>query len=155
MCELLLLNHSCECILCVFLAVAYEVEAMGCDTLQVRYTVNSLPNSIPNGNNEATLQFLEVTYQPSLESGSPETRSVALRGSPAEGVLCLSGLDPDTTYNVTCPAVVDVGSFLVLPPDPPQPTEETTKQNCDQDRLCIEESSNGECKPHWEICLSS
>ena len=145
-CELLLLEHSCVYTSCLSLAVVCDVEPVGCDTLQVNYTVNPLPNPLPNGDNEdneATLQFLEVTYQPSLGSGSPETRSVALRGFPAEGVLCLSGLDPDTAYNVTCSVVVDVGSLLVLPPDPAEPVEESTESNCTEQEQCIQKNSNG------------
>ena len=70
--------------------------AVSCNTLMVSYTVSPLPS----GGNEATLVSFEVNYQPILGEGETETRSVTLNGSAIEGVLCLSGLTPDTAPTV-------------------------------------------------------
>ena len=97
----------------LFSAVEIGVNALGCDTLMVNYTVNPLPG----GGNEATLRSLEVSYRPPLAPGISGSRSVALNGSTIEGVLCLSSLTISAPYHVTYSVEVNTGFSVVLPSD--------------------------------------
>ena len=124
---------------CLSLAGEIDVKSVDCRTLQVKYTVNPLPG----GGNEASLQSLVVKYRPILGAGSTETRTVPLNGNPAEGVLCLSGLTPNTGYRVTYNVQVNASVSTVLPPDSADPKEEATESNCGQPGKCIETNSNG------------
>ena len=121
------------------------MEATGCDRLQVNFTVSPLPNPLPNGDNEATMQSLEVTYRPIVGVGSTETRSVALNGSPAEGVLCLSGLRTRTAYRINYN--VEIHFSATLPSDLSTPEELLTLSSCDQQGQCTERITS-ECKLH-------
>ena len=110
------------------MSYAAEVEVTpGCDTLNVNYTVNSLPG----GNNETSLSSLVVWYQPILGGGSTASRSVALNGRAAEGVLSLTGLTPDTGYRVTYKVEIAVSFQVTLPPDVANPIELLTTRICD------------------------
>ena len=99
----------------------------GCDTLNVSYTVNSLPG----GNNETSLSSLIVRYHSILGGGGPRFRSVALNGRAAEGVLSLTGLTPDTAYRVTYSVEIAVSFQLTLPLDVADPIELLTTRTCD------------------------
>ena len=129
-------HHFCRttlvCVSCLSLAVEVVVEPVDCRTLQVNYTVNPLPGG---GNNEASLQTLVVMYRPILGEGSTETRTVPLNGNPDEGVLCLSGLSPDTGYRVTYSVNTSLSN---LPSDISEPREESTERTCDQLGQCSE-----------------
>ena len=129
-------HHCCwttlVCVSCLSLAAEVVVEPVDCNTLQVNYTVNPLPG---RGNNEASLQTLEVVYRTILGEGSTGTRTVPLNGNPAEGVLCLSGLTANTGYRVTYS--VDTG-LSNLPSDISEPREDLTERTCDQLGQCSE-----------------
>ena len=111
--------------------------AVDCTTLKVSYTVNSLPGG---DKNKASLEYLEVKYQPILGGGSTETKTVPLKGKPAKGVFCLSGLAAGTPYRVTYS--VEVNASTVVPSDSAD-IEESTEDSCDQRGLCFETNSNG------------
>ena len=98
----------------------------GCDTLNVSYTVNSLPP----GNNEANLSSLVVSYQPILGGGGKRSRSVALNGRAAKGVLSLTGLTRDTAYRVTYRVEIAVSFQVTLPSDIADPIELHTARSC-------------------------
>ena len=103
-----------------FVSNAAEISVTpGCDTLNVSYTVNSLPG----GGNEANLRSLVVRYQAILGSGGSGTRTVALNGRATMGVLSLSGLTHDTPYRVTYSVGVNVSSQVTLPSDIGDPIE--------------------------------
>ena len=98
----------------------------GCDTLNVRYTVNSLPP----GNNEASLSSLVVRYHPILGGGGTRSRSVALNGRAGEGVLSLTGLTPNTAYRVTYKVEIVASFQVTLPSDIADPIELHTTRTC-------------------------
>ena len=134
----------CTCS-CLSLAVEVTPNAVSCNTLMFSYTLSPLPG----GGNEATLASFEVNYQPILGEGETETRSVALNGSAIEGVLCLSGLTPDTPYRVTYSVEVDVGFSTVLPSYSSEPEELLTDRSCEQQQQqCIETSRTRIVPPH-------
>ena len=108
------------------------MKSVDCNTLQVNYTVNPLPGG---GNNEASLQTLVVMHRPILGEGSTGTRTVSLNGNPAEGVLCLSGLTPNTGYRVTYSVETSLSN---LPSNISEPREELTERTCDQLGQCSE-----------------
>ena len=112
---------------CLSLAVEVDVTAVNCDTLQVGYTVNPLPGG---DTNKASLQSFVVEYRPIFGRGSSGTRSVPLNGNPAEGVLCLSGLRPNTPYRVTYNVEVNAGVQIVLPLDLSDPEPLFTLRSC-------------------------
>ena len=115
------------CIYTYFVSNAAEISVTpGCDTLNVSYTVNS----IPGGGNEATLRSLVVRYQAILGFGSSGTKTVALNGRAAMGVLSLSGLTRNTLYRVTHSVVVNVSFQVTLPSDIPDPVEVFTTRAC-------------------------
>ena len=106
---------------------AAEVEVTpGCETLTVSYTVNSLPGS----SNEASLSSLVVSYQRILGGGGKSSRSVALNGTAAEGVLSLTGLTRDTAYRVTYDVEFTVRFQVTLPSDIADPIELHTTRTC-------------------------
>ena len=137
-CPPLLLDYF-VCVSCLSLAGEVDVKPVDCNTLQVNYTVNPLPD----GGNEVSLQSLVVKYRPILETDNTMTRTVPLNGNPAEGVLCLSGLTPNTGYRVTYNVQVNASVSTLLPPDSADPEEESTESNCGQPGKCIETNSNG------------
>ena len=98
----------------------------GCNTLNVSYTVNSLPP----GNNEANLSSLVVSYQRILGGGGKRSRSVALNGRAAEGVLSLTGLTHSTAYRVTYEVEFTVRFQVTLPSDIADPIELHTTRTC-------------------------
>ena len=129
------------------------LNAVGCNTLMFSYTVNPLPG----GGNEASLASFEVNYQPILGKGKTETRSVTLNGSAIEGVMCLSGLTPDTPYRVTYSVEVDVGFSTVLPSDSSEPVQLFNYRICKQQQQCMEASRTriappNEMKPTTTMC---
>ena len=110
-----------------FVSYAAEVEVTpGCDILNVSYTVNSLPG----GNNEASLSSLVVSYQRILGGGGKRSRSVALNGRAAEGALNLTGLTRDTAYRVTYRVEIEVSFQVTLPSDIADPIELHTTRTC-------------------------
>ena len=109
--------------------------AVDCNTLQVNYTVHSLPYE---DSNQVSLQDLEVNYQPIVGGGSPMTRIVPLNGNPAEGVLCLSNLTADTPYRVTYSVEVMTTPEITVPSDTSTPVEILTARECDQAGECSE-----------------
>ena len=131
------------------------MEATDCDTLQVMFTVYPLPNPLPNGNNTATLQSLEVTYRPVVGGGSTETRSFALNGSGVGGVLCITGLTTNTGYRVTYNVEVNTPSSVTLLTDLSAPAEVPTLSNCVVQGQCTETSSISECTLHVQCCSVS
>ena len=143
-------HHCCwttlVCVSCLSLAAEVDVKSVDCNTLQVEYTVNPLPGE---GNNEASLQTLVVKYRPILGAGSTGTRRVPLNGNPAEGVLCLSGLSPNTPYRVTYSVEVDTGASTGLPSDLSEPKELFTLRRCDQQNQCIETRTARKCNCIW------
>ena len=105
---------------------AAEVEVTrGCDTLNVSYTVNSLPGD----SNEATLRSLVVRYRAILGSGSG-TRNVPLNGRAAAGVVSFSGLNRNTPYRITYSVDVDVSFPVTLPSDIADPIQLFTSRTC-------------------------
>ena len=105
-----------------------EVEVTpGCDTLNVSYTVNSLPGN----NNEASLSSLVVWYQPILGGGSTRSMSIPLNGRAAEGVLSITGLTRDTAYRVVYRVEIAVSFQVTLPLDIADPIELVTTRTCD------------------------
>ena len=107
---------------------AAEVEVTpGCDTLNVSYTVNSLPGG---ENNAASLSSLVVSYQRILGGGGTRSRSVALNGRAAQGVLNITGLTPDTAYRVTYKVEIAVSFQVTLPSDIADPIELHTTRTC-------------------------
>ena len=150
----MLLHYSmyctCSCLSCV---VEVTLNAVGCNTLMFSYTVNPLPG----GGNEASLASFEVNYQPILGEGKTETRSVALNGSAIEGVMCLSGLTPDTPYRVTYSVEVDVSFSTVMPSDSSEPVQLFTCRSCKQQQQCMEASRTriappNEMEPTTAMC---
>ena len=112
----------------MFLSYAAEVEVTpGCNTLSISYTVNSLPGG---ENNEASLSSLVVSYQRILGGGGRRSRSVALNGRAAEGVLSLTGLTRDTAYRVTYRVEIAVSFQVTLPSDIADPIELHTTRTC-------------------------
>ena len=111
------------------LAAEVDVTAVDCTTLKVSYTVNPLPGE---DKNKASLQSFVVKYQPILGGGSTVTRTVPLNGKTADGVLCLSGLSPDTPYRVTYNVEVNPGVQIVLPSDLADPKQIFTLRSCGQ-----------------------
>ena len=110
------------------MSYAAEVEVTaGCDKLNVSYTVNSLPGG---ENNEASLSSLVVSYQRILGGGGTRSRSVALNGRTAEGVLSLTGLANDTAYRVTYRVEIAVSFQVTLPSDIADPIEIHTTRIC-------------------------
>ena len=99
----------------------------GCNTLNVSYTVNSLPGG---ENNEASLSSLVVSYQRILGGGGRRSRSVPLNGRAAEGVLSLTGLANDTPYSVTYRVEIAVSFQVTLPSDVADPIEFFTTRTC-------------------------
>ena len=111
-----------------FVFYAAEVEVTpGCETLNVRYTVNSLPDV---ENNEASLGSLVVRYQSILGGGSTGSRTVPLNRTAAEGVLSLTGLTRDTAYRVTYRVEIAVSFQVTLPSDIADPIELHTTRTC-------------------------
>ena len=108
------------------------------------YTLNPHPVS----GNEAILTSFEVYYQPILGEDKIETRSVMLNGSAIEGVMCLSGLTPDTQYRINYNVKVDVGFPTVLPSDLSEPIELFTYRSCKQQQHCTEASRTRIVPPH-------
>ena len=98
----------------------------GCETLDVSYTVNSLPP----GNNEANLSSLVVSYQRILGGGGKRSRSVALNGRAANGTLSLTGATPDTAYRVTYEVEIAVRFQVTVPSDIADPIELVTTRTC-------------------------
>ena len=117
------------------LAAEVDVTAVDCNTLQVNYTVNPLPYE---DSNQVSLQDLEVRYQPIVGGGSAGTRTVSLNGNPAEGVLCISSLRPDTPYRVTYRVEVMTTLQITVPSDIPNPVQIFTARECDQSGQCSE-----------------
>ena len=113
----------------------------GCDTVNVSYTVNSLPG----GNNEASLSSLVVSYQRILGSGSTGSRSVPLNGTAAEGVLSLTGLTPNTAYRVTYRVEIAVSFQVTLPSDIAAPIELLTTRTCGTPPPPGQWSTNSHC----------
>ena len=109
--------------------------AVDCNTLQVNYTINPLPYE---DSNQVSLQDLEVRYQPIVGGGSAGTRTVSLNGNPAEGVLCISSLRPDTPYRVTYSVEVMTTLQITVPSDIPNPVQIVTARECDQAIECSE-----------------
>ena len=109
--------------------------AVNCDTLQVNYTVNSLPYE---DSNQVSLQDLKVNYQPIVGGGSTVTRIVPLNGNPAEGVLCLSNLTADTPYCITYSVEVMITPEIMVPSDTSTPVQIVTARECDQAGECSE-----------------
>ena len=99
----------------------------GCNTLSISYTVNSLPGG---ENNEASLSSLVVSYQRILGGGGTRSRSVALNGTAAEGVLILTGLTRDTAYRATYEIEFTVRFQVTLPSDIADPIELHTTRTC-------------------------
>ena len=97
----------------------------GCDTLNVSYTVNSLPG----GNNEASLSSLVVSYQLILGGGT-RSRNVPLNGRAAKGALSLTGLTRDIAYRVTYRVEIAVSFQVILPSDTADPIELRTTRTC-------------------------
>ena len=128
----------CVCV-CLFLAAEVDVTAVDCTTLKVSYTVNSLPGG---DKNKASLEYLEVKYQPILGGGSTGTVRVPLKGNPSNGVLCLSGLRHGTSYRVTY-NVETASSVSVHPSDQSEPKLAPTRRNCGRPGQCIQTNSNG------------
>ena len=127
--------------------------AVDCNTLQANYTVNALPGE---DKNNASLQSFVVNYQPILGGGSTVTRTVPLNGKPADVVLCLSGLIPDTPYRVTYNVEVNPGMQIVLPSDLSDPKELNTLRSCGQQvQQCNETISARECELHLEYTLAA
>ena len=117
---------------------AAEVEVIrGCDTLNVSYTVNSLPG----GNNDATLRTLVVTYQAIFGRGSG-TRNVPLNGRSAAGVVSFSGLTRNTPYRITYSVEAGVSFPVTLPSDIADPIQVFTA------RTCI-----GQCSTQLQHCI--
>ena len=128
-----------------FLSLAAEVDvaAVDCSTLKVSYTVNRLPG---RDKNKASLQSFVVKYQPILGGGSTVTRTVPLNGKTADGVLCLSGLSPNTPYRVTYNVEVNPGVQIVLPSDLADPKQLFTLRSCGrQVQQCIETRTARKC----------
>ena len=123
------------CMSCLSLAVKVDVTAVNCDTLQVDYTVNPLPGGDMN---KASLRSFVVEYRAILGRSNSGTRSVPLNGNPAGGVLCLSGLRPDTPYRVTYNVEVNAGVQIVLPLDLSLPKQIFTLRTCVQQAQCNE-----------------
>ena len=151
-------HHCCwttlVCVSCLSLAAEVDVKSVDCNTLQVEYTVNPLPD----GGNEASLQSLVVTYRPILGAGSRGTRTVPLNGNPAEGVLCLSGLSSDTPYRVTYSVKVNTSVPTRLPSDLSEPKELFTLRSCDGQVQCIEKietKTARKCNCIWSTSLST
>ena len=112
----------------LLLSYAAEVDVTpGCDTLTVNYTVNSLPDG---ENNAASLSSLVVSYQRILGGGGTRSRSVALNGRAAQGVLNITGLTPDTAYRVTYKVEIAVSFQVTLPSDIADPIELHTTRTC-------------------------
>ena len=112
----------------LLLSYAAEVDVTpGCDTLTVNYTVNSLPDG---ENNAASLSSLVVSYQRILGGGGTRSRSVALNGRAAQGVLNITGLTPDTAYRVTYKVEIVVSFQVTLPSDIADPIELHTTRTC-------------------------
>ena len=109
--------------------------AVDCNTLQVNYTVNSLPYA---DFNQVSLQSFVVRYQPILGGGSTVARTVPLNGNPAEGVLCISNLTANTPYRVTYNVEVMTALQITVPLDIPNPVEILTARECDQAGECSE-----------------
>ena len=131
------------------LAAEVDVTAVHCTTLKVSYTVNSLPGG---DENKASLQSFVVRYQPILGGGSTVTRTVPLNGNPAEGVLCLSGLRPDTPYHVTYNVEVNPGVQIVLPSDLSDPEQLFTLRSCGrQVQQCTETRTARKCELHLDV----
>ena len=105
------------------------------DILNVKYTVNSLPG----GNNEASLSSLVVRYQRILGGGGTRSRTVSLNGRAAKGALNLTGLTTDTAYRVTYRVDIEVSFQVTLPSDIADPIELHTTS-----RVCPTPSSPGQ-----------
>ena len=122
-----------------FVSNAAEVDVTpGCDTLNVSYTVNSLPG----GNNDATLRSLVVKYRAILGSGGSGTRIVPLNGRAAAGVESLSGLARNTAYRVTYSVEVGVNFPVTLPSDIPDAIQVFTTRTC-----------TGQCSTQLQHCI--
>ena len=134
-------------------AAEVDVTAVNCDTLKVSYTVNRLPYE---GKNKASLLSFVVKYQPILGGGSTVTRTVPLNGKPAEGVLCLSGLRPDTPYRVTYNVEVNPGVQIVLPSDLSDPEQLFTLGSCGRlVQQCTERIIARKCELHLQYTTQS
>ena len=117
---------------------AAEVEVTrGCDTLNVSYTVNSLPG----GNNHATLRSLVVTYRAIFGRGSG-TRNVPLNGRAADDVVSFSGLARNTAYRITYSVDVVVSFPVTLPSDIPDNIQVFTTRTC-----------TGQCSAQLQHCI--
>ena len=136
---------------CLSLAVEVDVTAVNCNTLQVSYTVNPLPGG---DTNKASLQSFVVEYRPILGGSNSGTRSVPLNGNPAEGVLCLSGLRPNTPYRVTYNVEVNAGVQIVLPLDLSAPKQLFTLRGCVKAQ-CNETIIARKCDCIWITSLVS
>ena len=149
----MLYHFSAHVCLSVSLAAEVNVTAVDCSTLKVNYTVNPLPGG---DENKVSLQSFVVKYQPILGGGSQVTRTVPLNGKYAEGVLCLSGLIPDTPYRVTYNVEVNPGMQIVLPSDLSDPIQLFTLESCGQQvQQCTETISARECELHLEYTLAA
>ena len=149
----MLYHFSAHVCLSVSLAAEVDVTAVDCDTLKVSYTVNPLPGG---DENKASLQSFVVKYQPILGGGSTVTKMVPLNRKFAEGVLCLSGLRPNTPYRVTYNVEVNPGMQIVLPSDLSDPKELLTLRSCGrQVQQCNETISARECELHLQYTLAA
>ena len=137
---------------CLSLAAEVDVTAVNCDTLQVDYIVNPLPGG---DTNKASLQSFVVEYRPILGGSNSGTRSVPLNGNPAEGVLCLSGLRPNTPYRVTYNVEVNAGVQIVLPLDLADRKQIFTLRSCVQQAQCNEAIIARKCDCIWITSLAS
>ena len=130
-----------------------EVKATGCDTLQVKFTVNLPPNPMPNTSlpcedNMASvyLQSLEVKSRPIIGAGGTQTKRIPLNGYPATGVKCITGLASNTPFRVTYGVEVDVSSSTVLPSDLAAPVELFTGRTCNPRNQCNDTIIARKCK---------
>ena len=130
---------------CPSLAVVVDVMEVGCDTLQVNYTINHLPGG---DSNDASLQSLTVNSRPIFGGGSLQTKTVPLNRNTIGGVVCLSGLTSDTDYRVTYEVEVMTSSSNQVPSDIPVQVEKSTGNDCGLPEQCSECS----CISHSILC---
>ena len=117
------------------LAVVIDVMPVGCDTLQVNYTVNPLPGG---DSNDASLQSLTVNSRPITEGGSLQTKTVPLDRNTTGGVVCLSGLTSNIAYRVTYEVEVMTSSSNQVPTDVPDQVQRFTGNDCGLPEQCSE-----------------
>ena len=119
------------------MTTAYQVICYLRTYVWLSYTVNSLPG----GNNHATLRSLRVTYRAILRSGS-DTRNVPLNGGAAAGVVSFSGLTRNTAYRVTYRVEVGVSFQVTLPSDIADPIQVFITRTC-----------TGQCSAQLQHCI--